>query len=173
MVYILKSRNFVLRPYKRGDEESLTKNINDRYVYRYTLRIPYPFTLKDAKKWVNRCIRQAKKPAKSEINFTIDIDGEASGGIGLRDIEKHKAEIGYWLAKKYWGKEIVTEAVRLVTNFAFRNLKLKRLYAPIFIKNRASARVLEKNNFKKEGVLRKHYLKDGKFFDCIMYAKVR
>ena len=170
---VLKSKNFILRPYKRGDEKSLTKNINDMYVYRYTLRIPYPFTLKDAKKWINRCIRQGKELLKKEINFTIDINGEASGGIGLRDIEKHKAEIGYWLAKKYWGKGIITEAVRLVTNFAFRNLKLKRVYAPIFIKNKASARVVEKNGYKREGILRKYYMKDGKIMDAMLYAKVR
>ena len=169
----IKSKQFALRPYKRGDEKSLAKNINDRYVYRYTLRIPYPFTVKDAKKWIERCIRQGKKPAKKEINFTIDINGEACGGIGLRDIEKHKAEIGYWLAKKHWGKEVMTEAVRLATNFAFKNLKLKRVYAPVFYKNRASARVLEKNGYKREGILRKHYMKDGKMIDVRLYAKVK
>ena len=169
----IKSKQFILRPYKRKDEKSLTKNINDRHIYRYTLRIPYPFTVKDAKKWIERCIRQGKKPAKKEINFTIDINGEASGGIGLRDIEKHKAEIGYWLAKKHWGKEVMTEAVRLATNFAFKNLKLKRVYAPVFIKNKASARVLEKNGYKMEGILRKHYMKDGKMIDVMLYAKVK
>ena len=169
----IKSKQFILRPYKRGDEESLAKNINDRYVYRYTLRIPYPFTVKDAKKWIERCIRHGKKSVKKEINFTVGINGEACGGIGLRDIEKHKAEIGYWLAKKHWGKEVMTEAVRLVTNFAFKNLKLKRVYAPVFIKNKASARVLEKNGYKREGILRKHYMKDGKIIDAMLYAKVR
>lgn len=46
---IIKSKKFILRPYKKWDEKSLQKNINDKDIYRYTLRIPYPYTMKDAK----------------------------------------------------------------------------------------------------------------------------
>ena len=172
MRYVLKSKNFVLRPIRKSDKESLIKNVNSRDVYRYTLRIPYPYTKKDWEKWIKHSfyIRRKKKP--NEINFVIDINGVV-GGIGLMDIEGHKAEIGYWLGKKYWNRGIITKAVRLVTNFAFRNLKLNRIYAPIFIKNRASARVLEKNGYKREKILRSYHIKDGKAIDALFYAKVK
>ncbi|MFH0868271.1 MAG: GNAT family protein [Candidatus Woesearchaeota archaeon] len=168
---IIKSKKFILRPYRKGDEESLIKNINDKVIYRYTCNIPYPYKQKDAKQWIARCKKRNKK--KTEINFAIDINRKVVGGAGFLNIENHKAEIGYWLGKKYWGKGIVTEAVKLVTNFGFKKLHLKRIYATVFLKNKASARVLEKNGYKREGIMRKFHLKDGKFLDAILYAKVK
>src|SRR3990167_6117438 len=135
---MIKSKRFIVRPYKSGDEKSLQKNINDRNIYKYTLRIPYPYTMKEAKKWISQCIKLKKKKNKKELHFAIDVNGEVIGGLGYIKMEKHKAEIGYWLGKKYWNKGIMTEAVRLITNFGFTNLKLRRIYAPLFVSNRAS-----------------------------------
>lgn len=173
MKYTLKAKNFILRPYKKGDEKTFIRHINDKAVYRYTLRIPYPYGLKEARKWISHCKYAMKKKNKAEINFVIDINGKVVGGIGISSIKKHKAEIGYWLGKKYWSRGIMTHAVGLVTSFGFKKLKLRRIYAHIFLKNKASARVLEKNNYKKEGLMRNYYLKDGKLLDAISYAKTR
>ena len=100
MSAIIKSKNFILRPYRKGDEKSFIKHIDDKVIYRYTLSIPYPYKTKDAKKWIVHCKNLANKKIKTEINFAIDIDGEVVGGIGLSKIKKHKAEIGYWIGKK-------------------------------------------------------------------------
>ena len=169
----LRSRKIVLRPFKKGDEESLIRNINDKEIYKRTLRIPFPYKLKDAKEWVKGCISSAKKRQKNSVNFAITINEEVIGGIGFDQIQQHKAEIGYWLAKQYWNKGIMTEAARLATKFGFDNLKLRRVSAYVFLKNNASARVLEKNGYRKEGLLRKYHLKDGKYIDAMLYAKVR
>ena len=67
----------------------------------------------------------------------------------------------------------MSEAVRLVTTFAFGELRLMRVYAYVFPPNKASARVLEKNGFKYEGRLRKAVVKDGKARDDLLYAKTR
>ena len=170
---IIKSKRFIIRPYKKGDEESLQKNINDKAVYRYTLRIPCPYTMKEAKKWISQCVKSKKRINKKEIHFAIDADREVIGVIGFIKIEKHKAEIGYWLGKKYWNKGTMTEAVKVMTNFGFKKLKLKRIYAGVFTKNKASAHVLKNNGYKLEGLLRKNDLKDGKFVDMLMYAKIK
>ena len=142
-------------------------------IYRYTLRIPYPYTMKEAKKWISQCIKSKKNKNKKEIHFAIDVNGEVIGGIGYIKMEKHKAEIGYWLGKKYWNRRIMTETVKLMTNFGFNKLKLKRIYAEVFQKNKASARVLKNNGYRLEGILRKHHLKDGKLIDALVYAKVK
>ena len=173
MNYTIKSKRFILRPFRKGDEESLTRNINDKEVYRYTLRIPYPYKPSDAKKWIKYCAKEFKKKNRKELPFAIELYGSVIGAVGFKNIEKHKAEIGYWLGRKYWNKGIITEALKLATNFGFRKLKLKRIYAPIFTKNKASARVLEKNGYKFEGILKKNCFKDEKFFDEALYAKVR
>jgi|SRR3989344_2505091 len=170
---IIKSKQFILRPYKKGDEAPLAKNVNNKDVYRYTLAIPYPYNLKDAKEWIKHCMSLDKKTKKDEINFAIVIGGEVAGGIGLKGINGHKAEIGYWLGKDYWNKKIMTNAVKLVTNFGFNQLRLKRIYALVFSPNKASKKVLDKNEYKQEGIMRKYEDKDGKLMDTLIYAKVR
>lgn len=129
--------------------------------------------MKNAREWIAECIAFAKKKKKTDINFAIDINSEVIGGISLMKIEGHKAELGYWLGKKYWNQGIMTEAIKLITNFGYNKLRLKRIYAYVFSKNKASARVLEKNGYKYEGLLRKQNLKDGKFTDDLLFAKVK
>ncbi len=167
---MLKTKQFTLRPFRKGDEHSLQKNINDKGIYRYTLRIPHPYTAKHAKEWVKTTTSQSKK---NFSRFVIDIDGEVAGSVAIESIEGAKGEIGYWLAKKYWNKGITTRAAGMMAKIGFKNLKLKRIYANIHVNNRASARVLEKNGFKKEGCLRKAGFKEGKVFDVFLYAKVK
>ena len=173
MEKIIKSKNFILRPYKKEDEKSLIKNINDKDIYKNTLKIPYPYKPKHAKQWIAHCKNLAKKKRKTEVVFAIDINSSVIGNTSLMNIDNHKAEIGYWLGKKYWGRGIATEVVRLITIFGFNKLKLKRIYALVFVKNKASARVLEKNGYKREGLMKKYCLKDEKLTDVISYAKVR
>ncbi|MAF43576.1 MAG: GNAT family N-acetyltransferase [Parcubacteria group bacterium] len=164
---------FILRPYKRGDEASLRKNINNKKIYRNTLRIPYPYTKKDAHFWVSCNLKFNKEKKKSEINFVIDIEDELVGSIGFSKIKGHKAEIGYWLAEKYWGQGIMAEAVKLATKIGFKKLKLKRIYATVFSSNKASMHVLENNGYKFEGIMKKHYKKNNRFMDVHLYAKVK
>ena len=110
------------------------------------------------------------------VNWAIRrSDGFLVGGIGFHDFElgkSHKAELGYWLAKSYWGQGIMTQAVDAVARFGFQEFGLLRITANVFHFNIGSARVLEKAGFQLEGYLRKHYKKDGKIFDGKLYAKV-
>lgn len=170
---IIRSKKFILRSFKKEDETSLVENINNRIIAKNTLRIPYPYTLKDAHSWINRNLKLDKKKEKHEINFAIDIGGKLVGGIGLDKIYDHCAEIGYWLGEKYWGQGIMTSAVKLLTKYGFEKLGLRRIYAFVFQFNKASTRVLEKGGFKYEGKLRKHVRKGNKFLDDLLYAKVR
>jgi len=169
---IIHSKRFILRPYKRGDEASLRKNINNKKIYRNTLVIPYPYTPRHAGEWIRKNLKEAKKKKLTMVNFVIDIDGEVAGAVGFHRIEGHKAEIGYWLAERYWNKGIMTAAVKLATEIGFKKLKLKRIYATVFPFNKASMQVLKNNNYKFEGVLRKYHKKDNKFLDAHLYAKV-
>jgi len=170
---VIKSKKFVLRPYRKGDEKSSAENINNKKIYRNTLHIPYPYTLKDAKKWIAKNLKEAKKKNPTKINFVIDINNEIAGSVGFHKIKGYEAEIGYWLAEKYWGKGIMTKAVKSVTKFGFEKLKLKRIYASVFPFNKASRQVLKKAGYKFEGILRKEVKKDNKFLDAYLLAKVK
>lgn len=170
---IIKSKNFILRPFKKGDEKSLAENINDKTIARNTLSVPYPYTLKDARNWIERNLKEKKKKNFKMLNFAIDVDGEVAGSIGFHKIETgHKAEVGYWLARKFWNKGIMTEALKLLTNFGFKKLGFKRLSALVFPFNKASMRILQKAGYKLEGIQRKNAKKGGKYLDDYSFAKI-
>jgi RimJ/RimL family protein N-acetyltransferase len=91
----------------------------------------------------------------------------------LAALNPFHAEIGYWLAKPYWGQGIMTDVVRLACDFALAEWKRVRIIAHVFDFNRASARVPEKNGFEFEGLLRKHHRKDGALLNSRLYTLVK
>ena len=97
---------------------------------------PTPYTLDDA----NRFITMATGTT-SGLMLAIEVDGDAAGGIGINpldDVYRGTAEIGYWLAEPFWGKGIVTDAVRSLVPAAFELPGIVRLQAGIFSDNPAS-----------------------------------
>jgi RimJ/RimL family protein N-acetyltransferase len=103
------------------------------------------------------------------------VDGEAVGGIGFSagaDVERYSAEIGYWLAEPFWGRGIATEALRIVSDYAFSTCNLLRLFALPFADNARSTRVLEKAGYTREAVLRSSSVKHGVPRDQALYALI-
>ena len=174
MKLTVKTKNFTLRTYKKSDAKSLQKNINDRTISRNMSRVPYPYTLKMAKKFLIESMIGYRKRKPTRINLAIDIGGEVTGGIIIAKIEMgHKASFGYWLAEPYRGRGIMTEAVKQATKIGFTKFKLRRIEAKIFLFNEKSAKVLERAGFKVEGILKKDVKKGNKYLDTYLYAKVR
>lgn len=169
----IRSKKFTFRPFKKGDEASLMKNINNKKISKKTPDIPFPYKPKDARSWINRNLKLDKKKKKEEINFVIDINGDVVGGISFYKIKGHRAEIGYWLGERYWGQGIMTNALKKITEYGFNKLKLRRLEIGIFPFNKASIRVAEKAGYKYEGRMRKYVLKDKKLIDSLLFAKVK
>lgn len=87
------------------------------------------------------------------------------------DVERCAAEIGYWLGEQFWGRGIATAAVITLTDYAFTNLNLTRVFALPFARNNGSIRVLQKTGYTLEGCLRRSAIKDGVVLDQLMYAK--
>lgn len=164
----------VLRPWHAEDVGSLVSHANNRNIWRNVRdRFPYPYTIEAAREWIQYV---EENENLQELNFAIEVAGEAVGGVGLipgHDIDRRSAEIGYWLSEQYWGRGIITEAVRGLTDYAFNNFDLCRIWAGVFEWNVGSMRVLEKAGFSREGVLRKAATKDGQTIDVILFALVR
>jgi ribosomal-protein-alanine N-acetyltransferase len=165
----LKGNGFVIRGWKKGDEISLQKHADNPNVSGNLMdRFPSPYTMEDAVNWVNNLAEQDPL-----INFAIAVDDKVVGGIGLepRDDVYHKTILlGYWLGEEFWGKGIMTEAVKLVTGYAFQHLDILRIQAGVLSKNPASMRVLEKAGYQKEGISRNAIIKDGEVMDEHIYA---
>ena len=172
MIMELKLKTCVIRPWRRGDEESLTSNANNYQIWRNVRdRFPRPYTIEAAREWIGMASQESPPST-----FAIVVDGKAVGGIGLvfrDDINRCRAEIGYWLGEAYWGRGIVSEAVRAVTAWAFDNFDLASIYAGVLEWNPASMRVLEKAGYKFEARLIKAMIKEDVVMDEFIYAIVR
>jgi RimJ/RimL family protein N-acetyltransferase len=90
----------------------------------------------------------------------------------MTDVNRRSAEIGYWLGAEYLGRGIATEAVTLVTDWAFDAHGLLRVFAQPFAENLASRKVLEKAAYELEGTMRRSAIKNGKVRDQCLYARL-
>ncbi|NYB52320.1 MAG: GNAT family N-acetyltransferase [Methanobacteriaceae archaeon] len=165
----IECENCILRNWKPSDIESLVENANN-YNIAINMRdlFPHPYTLEDAQNWI-------KVTASQEKNcfLAITLDDEAIGGIGLsigEDIERISAEVGYWLGEKYWGNGITSSALKGIVEYGFNVLCLERIYAKPLEHNTASRKVLEKNGFQLEGIMKKSVIKEGKIYNQALYA---
>jgi RimJ/RimL family protein N-acetyltransferase len=160
-----------VRSWQLDDAASLAAHANNRRIWR-NLRdaFPHPYTLADA-----RTFLEVTRQQVPECRFAIAVAGQAVGGIGIMlhsDVERVSAEIGYWLGEAYWGRGIITEAVRAVTDHAIRTHHLTRVYAVPFEWNPASFRVLEKSGYTLEAHLRRSAMKDGQVIGQRLYARI-
>jgi len=162
----------IIRRWNPDDAEALVKYAdNPKIAINLRDGFPSPYTMNDAVEFLS--IVTASKPATI---FAIATRSEAIGGIGLtieKDVHRLTAELGYWLAEAYWGNGIMTSAVMAITDMAFEQFGLNRVYAEPYISNHASARVLEKAGFQLEGRLRANVIKNGQVLDQLLYSKVK
>jgi RimJ/RimL family protein N-acetyltransferase len=167
----LRCASCTLRPFQPTDAPSLARHADDRRIWlNLRDRFPHPFTVADAERYIAAV---AARPRLT--SFAIDVAGEAVGSVSLRpgdDVERLSAEIGYWLGAQFWGRGIMSDAVRGATAYAFDQLGLVRVFALPFARNPASSRVLEKAGYAREGVLRRSAVKDGQILDQHLYAAV-
>lgn len=156
-----------LRQIKKSDAESIQKHANDKLVSRYMICLPFPYKIEDAYDWIKNCHRVNR--TKSNIMWGIqdNATGEIIGGMGLHRIDFHNknAETGYWIGRKYWRQGFMTEAVKLLLKYSFKELKLVRIFAVCMHNNDGSMAVLNKIGFTKEGILRKTIYKNRRWYD--------
>jgi len=161
----------VVRDWRTSDTTSLLSHANNRKVWRNLAhRFPHPYTAADADSWFGLLARQSPP-----THWAIEVEGAAVGGIGVdqgEGIYSKTAVFGYWLAEPFWGRGIMTAAVRTTAEFVLEHFDLVRLVSPVFEWNPASMRVLEKCGFVREAVHRKAVFKDGQIIDEVVYARI-
>lgn len=166
-----------LTPSEPGDKHNLVQYLNDPVVYKNTLRIPFPYTEADAVQWLKQARESREEHGRTHKWSLRHTEFGLIGGIGAflqTGVEGHLDEIGYWLGAPFRGQGIMTEVVRVYTDWLFETRPaLARIEAKVHVDNPASARVLEKAGFEREGIARKHSIKNGELLDVILYAKIR
>ena len=156
-----------LRDYTLDDAKALAENAYNPKVVRY-LREVFSSPVEGAKGCVSERHRLGDRR-----NFAIDFTGQFVGGASLQfqqNENRYSCELGYWLGEKHWGKGIASIVVAKLKEIAFSEYEVKRLYGPVAGGNDASMRVLEKNGFVLEGVLKNNLFLRGEFYDEYIYA---
>jgi RimJ/RimL family protein N-acetyltransferase len=167
----LRGKHSVVRPWRMSDASSLARHANNENVSRHLRdRFPHPYTAADARRFLDSV--NLSRPVTS---FAIAVEGAGVGGIGFSagvDGGRFSAGLGDWLGEAFWGRGIATEALRLVSDYAFRECLVLRLFALPFADNARSIRALEKAGYEKEGILRSSSVKFGAPRDQALYSLI-
>lgn len=161
--------HFTLRPWALSDLDSLVRYANNPDIAKFmTDQFPHPYTPEKARGFI-----EFASTALPHRILAIDVDGQAVGGIGIHpqtDIHCKNAELGYWLGEPFWGRGIMTGAIRQMVEYGFKTFGITRIFARPFGTNAGSQRALEKAGFVLEGRFEKTLFKNGEYLDELIYA---
>ena len=144
-----RTARLLLRPGWAEDAPALAAAISDEQVVRNLATAPWPYRLRDAEAFLAQP-RDPRLPSFLIFERT-DAAPRLLGSCGLGRRPSGGVELGYWVARRYWGRGVATEASLALLDIA-RTLKLPRLQASHFLDNPASGRVLEKLGFEPIGI---------------------
>jgi len=170
----LPGNRCVLRALVADDALSLASHADDEAVWRNLYDgFPRPYALADAQAW---CSGGYREPQFGHV-WGITVDDAAVGVVSVRPDAgwfRCNAEVGYWVGQAYWRRGIASEALGLVTAWAWRQLpEVTRLYAPIFAWNEGSQAVARRCGYILEARLPRSVFKAGQVIDRVQYACYR
>lgn len=155
------------------DTSSFVKYLKEKEISDHTLLIPYPYTEEDGRKFIESVEVRIREFGRLMDWAIREKDGELLGMISFRGKYKNdssKDEIGFWLAKPFWGRAIMTQVLKRFVSFGFKEYRYRRFEMEIFSFNRASMRVAEKCGFHREKFIERAHCKDGKWVDAYLYV---
>ena len=163
----------LLRPWSISDAEALAliadnKNVADNLRDLF----PHPYNINNAIEWLTTVLKQ-EGPTRY---FAIIADDSLAGSIGLTlktDIYRKNAEVGYFIAEKYLGKGLATNALIAITAYAFKTFDIVRVYAEPFADNPGSCKVLEKAGYILEATFKNYVIKNGIIKDSCIYSVLK
>ena len=163
-----------IRKWRLSDAADLARALSSKKI-QDNLRdgLPYPYTEQDGKEYISAMLSADENET---FAFAVTADDRVIGSISAfrqGNIHKRTAELGYYIAEEYWGKGVMTEAVKQICEYVFDRSDMIRIYAEPFADNTASCRVLEKAGFRWEGTLRSNAVKNGKVVDMKMYSLLK
>ncbi len=168
---VITTDRLVLRQMKHDDKDDMFIMRSDPEMMQYIPR-PVAKTTDDIVALID-VINQGTTNNET-INWVITLKGidKVIGTIGFVRMKKehYRGEIGYMLAKDQQKKGIMQEAIASVISYGFKTMKLHSIEAIVDPANTASARILEKNNFIKEGSLRENEFYNGRFLSSDIYS---
>lgn len=170
---VLTTARLILRPFRESDAEEMFENwASDPEVTKFLTWTPHNSV--DETRALLRLWEEESKKIDT-YHWAMVLNGEVVGDIALVAVMGEKAITGYCMAKKCWGKGLMTEAYREVLRYLFEEVGFHRIEATHSAENPASGKVMEKCGLLYEGTARKSFrlLSTGEWTDIIHRAILR
>jgi RimJ/RimL family protein N-acetyltransferase len=145
-----RTPRLLLRPGFPEDAPALAVAIGHEAVARNLANVPWPYSVRDAEAFL-ACPRDPVLPSLLIFERGAGVP-QLAGACGLGRRASGSVELGYWIARPFWGRGYATEACSALIDMG-RALRLKSLEASHFLDNPASARVLDKLGFQPLGIV--------------------
>lgn len=174
----ISTERLILRPFEDKDVNDFFKLMSDPEVINQTTALELLHTKKEVEDLIGKIKQTYAADFKRGWMVIGIVEKQSNTLIGYCGFFSYtptfaRAELGYALAKEYWGKGYITEATRALLDFGFNVMKLNRIEATVFPENPGSIRVLEKLGMEYEGILRQHISRNGVFRDRLMYSVLK
>lgn len=168
----LTTARLVLREVRMDDAPASFAMRSDPETMRYVRR-PLAESLEDAKAFITRVQDGQRANTCAQWAMTLKEDDTCIGVIGpwRIDLENHRGELGYMLARAHWGQGLISEAIATVMDHAFSILALHSLEAWTDPRNTASMHALEKNGFVREAYFKENVFWDGAYSDSVVFTR--
>lgn len=163
-----------LRPFTDADADAIFALHSSRSVLRYWDAPPWKQRAQ-AERFIAVCRQIEEEGTGARLAIERAAEGVFIGWCSLRnwDPVHRSAKLGYILDDAAWGRGFATEAAGAVLRWAFEALDLNRVQSATDTRNTASARVLEKLGFVREGTLREDCIVDGEISDSWVFGLLR
>lgn len=171
---VLKTERLILRPLLPDDAEALFRIFSDPQVMRYWSTTPWA-SVERAEQMIAQDMKAMPTGEHLRLAVVVAATDALAGMCTLFAIQAQcrRAEVGYALGRAFWRKGYMHEALTALLDFGFDTLDLNRVEADIDPRNQASARVLERLGFRKEGHLRQRWIVAGEVSDTGFYGLLR
>ncbi|HEY5928662.1 MAG TPA: GNAT family N-acetyltransferase [Kofleriaceae bacterium] len=165
---VIEGPRVTLRPQRDSDAEAFFPYVSDPELPKFVSWAPHK-DIAETRAWVQDAAELIDKG--TDMVWTIEHEGAPVGCVGLhgikwgvRAVRLDRADLGYWIAKPFWGKGLMTEAAIAATRWAFETLGLHKVVVICFEDNLASKRVIEKVGFRFVGRAEEDIWRDGRWF---------
>lgn len=170
----IATERLVLRLLTPEDAPAMYTVFSDPEVMRYGAGSPWT-TMEQADEYLVKGAESLASGTALRVGIALQATGMLVGQAGLWAFseQNRRCDIGYSLAREHWGKGYASEAVRALLGYGFDRLDLNRVEADIDPRNAASARVLERLGFQREGYMPERWIVGGEVCDTVFYGLLR
>lgn len=174
LIPTIQSKRLTLRPFNLNDAKEVQRQAGSPSVAATTATIPHPYPDGAAEDWISKHQAWFINGTSADFAIMLRTTSKLIGNISLMiNKPNQKAEIGYWLGEEYWNNGYCTEAMKEVIKYAFEVKNINKITCRHMMTNPSSGKVMIKSGLTQEGYLKQELLKNGQFYDTVVYGLLK